>query len=40
MLEDIFIEDLHDYFYDEASQDYADSCADAKERSEGYDWYK
>lgn len=40
VLEDIFSEDLYDYFYDEACEEYADSCADAKERSEGYDWYK
>ena len=40
VLEDIFSEDLYDYFYDEASEAYADACADEVERREGYDWYK
>ena len=40
MLEDIFQEDLYSYFEDEASEAYADACADEKDRRDGYDWYK
>lgn len=40
MLEDVFHEDLYFYFEDEASEAYADACADEKDRRDGYDWYK